>query len=164
MELEVKRDRVIGVSPKGDGAVYVIGSDAVLNREVLKGLEFLVSQGMFLSEVSQLADVVLLAASFVEKEGTFTNAERRVQLVRKAIEPIGSAGAMEVGLGEFSVLNGGASVEVNPVDAVKLRIDDGEAVRVVSRRGEVEAKVANVLPLGVVSMHSTLPKALSTRL
>jgi len=50
-----------------------------------------VVQDIFLSETAQEADVVLPAASFAEKDGTFTNTERRVQLVRKAIEPIGDS-------------------------------------------------------------------------
>ncbi len=69
-------------------AAYVIGDDPVLHGK-LKGLEFLVVQGMFPSPVSQTADVVLPAASFIEKEGTFTSAERRVQMVRQAVQPIG---------------------------------------------------------------------------
>jgi predicted molibdopterin-dependent oxidoreductase YjgC len=50
-----------------------------------------VVQDIFLTETAQMADVVLPAASFAEKEGTFTNTERRVQRVRKAIEPIGES-------------------------------------------------------------------------
>jgi predicted molibdopterin-dependent oxidoreductase YjgC len=46
---------------------------------------------MFLTETAQLADVVLPSVSFAEKDGTFTNTERRVQRVRKAIEPIGES-------------------------------------------------------------------------
>ncbi len=59
--------------------------------EALKKLEFLVVQDIFLTETGQLADVVLPAASFAEKDGTFTNTERRVQRVRKAIEPVGNS-------------------------------------------------------------------------
>ena len=54
----------------------------------LKNAEFLVVQDIFLSETAQLAHVVLPAASYAEKDGTFTNTERRVQRVRKAIEPL----------------------------------------------------------------------------
>jgi len=243
-------------------ASYIIGDDAALYGK-LEALDFLVVQGMFPSPVSQVADVILPAASFVEKEGTFTNAERRVQLIRQAIQPIGRsqpdwwiicqiarrlggkgfnfnepseimaeinaiapiyrgisyhrlekgglqwpcasgqhsgtailyqetfdgsrarftaleykssaevadtnyplilttapslyyfhAGAMGVGLGEFSVLAGEAQVVVNPKDAAEHGIANGEAVQVVSRWGGMEAKVkvADVLPVGVVSM------------
>ncbi len=56
-------------------------------REALQAVEFLVVQDMFVNETAELADVVLPAVSFAEKSGTFTNTERRVHLVRKAIEP-----------------------------------------------------------------------------
>jgi formate dehydrogenase alpha subunit len=80
--------------------LYIMGenpmvSDPDLNHveEALKNTEFLVVQDIFLTETARLADVVLPAASFAEKEGTFSNTERRVQRVRKAIEPIGNAKA-----------------------------------------------------------------------
>jgi len=79
-------------------AIYLIGENPVLSdpdsshiRESLEALELLVVQDMFLTETAQLADVVLPATSFAEKDGTFTNSERRVQRVRQAIEPIGQA-------------------------------------------------------------------------
>lgn len=70
-------------------------SDPDLNHveEALKNTEFLVVQDIFLTETAQLADVVLPAASFAEKEGTFTNTERRVQRVRKAVSAPGEAKA-----------------------------------------------------------------------
>ncbi len=78
--------------------LYVIGenpmtSDPDLNhvRHALKTTEFLVVQDLFVTETGQLADVVLPACSFAEKSGTFTNTERRVQRVRRAIEPIGES-------------------------------------------------------------------------
>jgi len=79
-------------------AIYLMGENPLLSepdishaREALEKLDFLVVQDIFLSETAQLADVVLPGASFAEKEGTFTNTERRVQRVRKAIEPIGDS-------------------------------------------------------------------------
>jgi len=68
-------------------------SDPNLNHveEALKALDFLVVQDVFLTETAQLADVVLPAASFAETDGTFTNTERRVLLVNKAIDPPGEA-------------------------------------------------------------------------
>ena len=60
-------------------------------RQFLGGseaLEFLVVQDIFFTETAQLADVVLPATSYAEKEGTFTSTERLVQMVRKAIEPL----------------------------------------------------------------------------
>jgi len=62
-----------------------------LVRKALTTLDVLVVADMFLTETAQLADVVLPAASFAEKRGTFTNFEGRVQQVRKAIEPIGGS-------------------------------------------------------------------------
>jgi formate dehydrogenase alpha subunit len=59
--------------------------------EALEKLEFLVVQDLFLTETAQYADVVLPGATFAEKDGTFTNTERRVQRIRKAIEPIGDS-------------------------------------------------------------------------
>ena len=53
--------------------------------EGLRRLEFLVVQDMFLSQSAELAHVVLPAASFLEQEGTFTNTERRVELLRAAL-------------------------------------------------------------------------------
>jgi len=60
-------------------------------EEALKALNFLVVIDIFLSETGKLADVVLPGVSFAEKDGTFTNTERRVQRIRKVIEPLGDA-------------------------------------------------------------------------
>jgi len=79
-------------------AMYIIGENPVLSdpdakhiEESLKKVEFLVVQDIFLTETAKLAHVVLPAASFAEKDGTFTNTERRVQRVRQAIKPIGNS-------------------------------------------------------------------------
>lgn len=79
-------------------ALYIIGenplvSDPDLNHaeKSLSKLEFLVVQDIFLTETARLADVVLPSKCFAEKEGTFSNTERRVQRVRKAVDPPGSA-------------------------------------------------------------------------
>ena len=76
-------------------AIYVMGENPILSdadanhtEKALKKLEFLVVQDFFLTETARLADVVLPAVSFAEKDGTFTNTERRIQRVRKVIEPI----------------------------------------------------------------------------
>jgi len=60
-------------------------------RAAIDACELVVSQEIFLSETARLADVVLPAASFLEKDGTFTNFDRRVQRVRPALEPPGEA-------------------------------------------------------------------------
>ena len=79
-------------------AMYVTGENPLLSEpnlhhaeETFKNLEFLVVQDIFLHETAEIADVVLPATSFAEKDGTFTNSERRVQRVRKAVEPIGES-------------------------------------------------------------------------
>ncbi|HEY78421.1 MAG TPA: molybdopterin-dependent oxidoreductase [Dehalococcoidia bacterium] len=65
--------------------------DSALVKNALAALEFLVVADMFLTETARLAEVVLPAASFAEKEGTFTNFEGRVQKLNRAIEPIGDS-------------------------------------------------------------------------
>ena len=79
-------------------AIYLIGENPLLSEanlshteKAFKKAEFVVCQDIFLSETARVADVVFPAASFAEKDGTFTNTERRVQRVRKAIEPVGNA-------------------------------------------------------------------------
>ena len=81
-------------------AMYVVGENPLLSepdlnqaREAIANLEFLVVQDLFLHETAEFANVFLPAASFAEKDGTFTNSERRVQRVRKALEPPGRARA-----------------------------------------------------------------------
>ena len=252
-------------------ALYTVGENPIISEanskhvaEALEKIDFFVAQDIFLTETARFADVVLPAASFAEKNGTFTNTERRIQRVRKVIEPIGDsrpdwlitcqlarkmgaegfdfenqeqimqeaaalapiyqgityqrideAGlqwpcrssddpgtiwlhsekfATQNGKGQFKPLSyrapfetadndypltltterslyhfhtgtmtrkGGLDdirgeewVEINPVDAEKLGIEDGERVKVTSRRGKVEAKavVTDVSPPGVVSM------------
>ena len=253
-------------------ALYMMGENPLLSEanahhteHAFEKAEFVVCQDIFLTETAQMADVVFPAASFAEKDGTFTNSERRVQRVRKAIEPVGQAkpdwwitselakrmGAagfdfetpeqvfgeitsvtpsyggisyeridkvglqwpcpapdhpgtlylhkeqfvMPGGKGKFMALEYKPSAElpddqyplmlttdrslyhyhtstmtmrvdglkklndrellkIHPDDAEKLGIDDGQKVKVVSRRGQVdvEAKVTDVCPPGVVSM------------
>jgi len=86
-------------------ALYVLGenpaqSDADANhvKELLEGLDFMVVQDIFLTATAELADVVFpAAASWCEAEGTVTNSERRVQRVRKALDPPGEArGDLEI--------------------------------------------------------------------
>ena len=79
-------------------AMYVTGENPLLSEpdlhraeEAFRRLDFLVVQDIFMHETAEVADVVLPATSFAEKDGTFTNSERRVQRVRKAVEPIGQS-------------------------------------------------------------------------
>ena len=84
---------------KGDlKAMYVIGENPMVSdpdlshaEKSLANLEFLVVQDIFLTETAKLAHVVLPSAAFAEKDGSFTNTERKVQRVRKAVEPPGEA-------------------------------------------------------------------------
>ena len=80
-------------------ALYVVGENIAIASaganaaEALDKLDFLVVQDLFLTETAAKAKVVLPSASFAERDGTVTNAERRVQRIRKAIEPVGTAKA-----------------------------------------------------------------------
>jgi len=85
----------------GDGAVkalYIMGEDPIMSdpdsnhiRSCLDACEFIILQEIFPSETSPYADVLLPGVSFAEKSGTFTNTERRIQMVHKAVEPRGEA-------------------------------------------------------------------------
>jgi len=90
---------IVNAAGNGDiRCLYIVGENPALSdpdinhvRRCLERVDFLVVQDIFLSETAALADVVLPAASFAEKDGTFTNTERRVQRVRKAVPPPGTA-------------------------------------------------------------------------
>ena len=75
-------------------ALWIIGYDVAQTdpnlkkvHEALRKVEFLVVQDLFMSETAKFAHLVLPGASFLEKDGTFTNLERRIQRIRKAVEP-----------------------------------------------------------------------------
>ena len=79
-------------------AMYVTGENPLLSEpdlhhaeEAFNNLEFLVVQDIFMHETAEVADVVLPAATFAEKDGTFTNSERRVQRVRAVVDPVGGS-------------------------------------------------------------------------
>ncbi len=79
-------------------ALYIMGEDPLMSdpdtnhiRHCMDECDFVVLQDIFPTETEPYADVLLPAASFAEKSGTFTNTERRIQLVRKAIQPEGEA-------------------------------------------------------------------------
>ena len=80
--------------------LFVMGEDILISEPDVSRLdagmphlEALIVQDIFLNETAKVADVVLPATCFAEKEGTFTNSERRVQRVRKAVDPPGQARA-----------------------------------------------------------------------
>ncbi len=88
-------DNIINGNIKG---LYIMGEDPVLAdpnagyaARAIKELDFLLVQDIFLTDTARMADVVLPAVCFAEKNGTFTSTERRVQRVRKAVEPPGQA-------------------------------------------------------------------------
>ena len=79
-------------------ALYILGENPIMSdpdtnhiRHALDTLDFMVLQEIFPSETADYADVLLPGVTFAEKEGTFTNTERRVQRVHQAIQPIGNA-------------------------------------------------------------------------
>jgi len=81
-------------------AFYIMGEDPLTSepnlnhaRESLEHLDFIVCQDIFHNSTTQMADVVLPSCSFAEKDGTFTNSDRRVQRVHKALQPIGQSRA-----------------------------------------------------------------------
>jgi len=79
-------------------ALYILGEDPIMSdpdtnhiRQCLEACDFIVLQEIFPTETAPYADVLLPGVSFAEKDGTFTNTERRIQMVRKAIQPVGDA-------------------------------------------------------------------------
>ncbi len=92
--------------------IFILGEDPAQTdadlhhvRGALEAVEFLVVQDIFHTETTKFADVILPGASFAEKDGTFTNGERRVQRVRKAIEPLSGMAEWQV-ISRLSTLMG----------------------------------------------------------
>jgi predicted molibdopterin-dependent oxidoreductase YjgC len=100
-ELGLTTTEIMGaVGPGGVRALHIMGENPMMSepnlnhtRHMIEQLEFLVAQDLFINESGAYADVFLPAASWAEKEGTFTNTDRRVQRVRKALEPRGQSRA-----------------------------------------------------------------------
>ena len=91
-------DMVTAIDAGRIKAMYITGENPLLSEpdlhhaeETFNKLDFLIVQDIFMHETAEIADVVLPATSFAEKDGTFTNSERRVQRVRKAIDPVGDS-------------------------------------------------------------------------
>jgi len=92
---------IIGSVLKGGvRGMYMMGENPFLSdpninkvRKALSALDFLVVQDIFLTETAEFADVILPATSYLEKDGTYTNTDRRVQLGRKVLDPPGQARA-----------------------------------------------------------------------
>jgi len=95
----LKIPEMIDAAAKGDLKVlYITGEDPVISdpdtnlvEKALNNLDFFVVQDIFMTDTAEFADVVLPAACWAEQEGTFTNGERRVQLIRKAVDAPGEA-------------------------------------------------------------------------
>ncbi len=82
----------------GVRGMYMMGENPFLSdpninkvRKALSALDFLVVQDIFITETAEFADVILPATSYLEKDGTYTNTDRRVQLGRKVLDPPGQA-------------------------------------------------------------------------
>jgi len=91
-------EMIPGITEGKTKAMYILGEDPVMSdpdtthiRHCLEECDLIVLQEIFPSETSVYADVLLPGVSFAEKTGTFTNTERRIQMVRKAVEPPGEA-------------------------------------------------------------------------
>jgi formate dehydrogenase major subunit/formate dehydrogenase alpha subunit len=105
-------------------AMYIVGANPAQSaaegprvREALEALDFLVVQDLYLTETAKLADVVLPAASFAEQDGSFTNAERRVQRVRQAVPPFaGSRPDWEILVDLAKRLGSSAFPYVHPIE------------------------------------------------
>ena len=89
-----------GALTKDIRGMYILGENPFLSdpnankvRGALAALDFLVVQDIFLTETAEFADVILPATSYFEKDGTYTNTDRRVQLGKKILDPPGEARA-----------------------------------------------------------------------
>jgi formate dehydrogenase (NADP+) alpha subunit len=124
---------MIDAAKKGDlKAAYIMGENLVYNvpdssgvENALKNLDFLVVQDIFLTETAKMADVVLPALSWAEKEGTFTNMERRIQRLRKAVH--------RQGMEDWRIIS-----EISQNMAVKMNYAGAE---------EIFAEICKVSPL-----------------
>ncbi|MCB8937841.1 MAG: formate dehydrogenase subunit alpha [Ardenticatenaceae bacterium] len=91
-------EMVTGAAHGDIRAMFVVGENPMISepnqnhtRHALEQLDFMVCQDIFINETGEMADVILPATSFAEKDGTFTNSDRRVQRVRQAVPPVGQS-------------------------------------------------------------------------
>ncbi len=147
-------------------ALFVIAenpmiSDPDLNhvRHCLEQTEFLVVQDIFLTETAQMAHVVLPGTTFAEKDGTFTNTERRVQRVRKAIEPIGDSKPDWVIICELAKKMGAQGFDFNSPSEVMNEINrltpsyGGITYERLEELGSIQWPCPNVDHPGTVFLH-----------
>ncbi len=114
-------------------AMYIMGENPMLSdpnithvEEGLRALDFLVVQDIFLSESALLAHVVLPAAASLEKDGTFTNTERRVQLIHPIVEPPGQALPDWQITGRTGALHWRPSWAIRKTRSLAVRLDRGD--------------------------------------
>ena len=112
-------------------AMYIMGENPALSdpdinhlKESLSSLDFLVVQDIFLSEAAQFAHVVLPGCSFAERDGTFTATDRRVQRVRKAIEPIGNSRPDWLIISELAKKMGATGFDYNSAQEIMMEITE----------------------------------------
>jgi len=118
---------MMDAAQKGDlKALYIMGENPLMSdpntahiEQCLSNLDFLIIQDIFLSETAKKADVVLPAASFAEKEGTYTNTERKAQLAYQAVNPPGQARPDWQIICEISKLAGYPMNYTSPADIMK---------------------------------------------
>jgi predicted molibdopterin-dependent oxidoreductase YjgC len=91
-------EMIPGAAEDNIKVLYILGEDPIMSdpdtnhiRRCFEACDFVVLQEIFPSETYKYADVLLPGVSFAEKSGTFTNTERRIQMVRQAIQPLGEA-------------------------------------------------------------------------
>ena len=134
-------------------AFYIMGENPMISdpdlthaEESLKNVDFIVVQDMFLTETAAIADVVLPATSYAEKEGTFTNTERRVQLIKKAVDaPAGTRHDWEI-LKDLAGRDGRGGLELFPLRGHSRR---GRHPGPVLRRHHIRAARTRRPPLAV---------------
>lgn len=135
--------------------MFVMGEDIVLSEPNVKHLEeglnkmdFLAIQEPFLNETARFADVVLPSTVYAEKEGTFTNSERRVQRVRKAVEPPGEARQDWQILVDLANASGAVWNFAGPAEIYAEFVKDAPNFSGIShaRLDEQDAKVAELSP------------------
>lgn len=77
---------------KNSKFLYIMGENpALVDKDVLKNVEFLVVQDIIMTETAEMADVVLPSTCWAEKDGTFINTDKRIQKINKAVNPPGDA-------------------------------------------------------------------------
>ncbi|MCZ6635436.1 MAG: molybdopterin-dependent oxidoreductase [bacterium] len=132
-------------------ALYVLGGDpfekmSEAERKALEGIAFLVVQDILANDWTRAADVVLAGAAFVEKDGTLTNAQGRVQQLRKGLEPVGDARADWEILQDVSNALGGEMNFESSEDVLLNGLAGEVAVFEVTRGAEVGTQGLSIVP------------------